>query len=136
MTGFLDRFLFGLIFHGLGGLLPIIITLHYYIKAYNILKEIHIYSSFQAKSPKVLWFAAIQIVCFLPEVLIDVYFLIIGEEPSMTPAFIMYVLKRCWPFLNLLAYWFLNDVNKARRSLDRESTDQSNTQISFIDTAV
>jgi len=136
MTGFLNRFLFGLFFHGLGGLLPILITLNYYIKVYNILKDIHIYSSFQAKSARVLWFAAIQIVCFLPEVVIDVYFLIIGQEPGLTPAFIMYILKRCWPFLNLLAYWFLNDVNRMRNSLDRNSTDQSDTQSSFIDAPV
>ena len=136
LTGVLDRFLFGFVFHGLGGLLPILITLNYYIKAYNILKDIHLYSSFQAKSTRVLWFAAIQIVCFLPEVIIDVYFLIRGQEPSLTPALIMYILKRCWPFLNLLAYWFLNDINKARNSLHRESTDQSDTQLSLIDTAV
>jgi len=134
LVGIVDRLCFAVFYHGVGGLTPVVITAYCYYKVYENLKEIHIYSSFQAKPARVLWYAVIQVICFAPEMLIDLYYLALGEVPAPNASVVMYVLKRLWPVLNLLAYWFVMDVTgpiKTTNDDDEEDDDKIDTSVSF-----
>jgi len=138
LIGVADRIYFGVFYHGVGGLTPVAITAYCYYKVYETLKEIHIYSSFQAKPARVLWYAAIQVICFAPEMLIDLYYLARGEIPTSNASMIMYCLKRLWPVLNLLAYWFVMDVTgpvKITNDNDEEENENERSMLT-VDTSM
>jgi len=118
LTGFSDRILFGTVYHGIGTLLPVYLTTYCYVKVYKTLKEAYQYNGFEVKPSRVLWYSAIQILCFVPEMVIDTFFLCKGEEVIIEGQVIMFITKKSWPFLNLLAYWFFTPAGVQRESVD------------------
>jgi len=111
----MERIIYLLIMNGIGCLLPVLVTMWCYYQVYCTLKEIE-YIDPAVKPTRVLWYALIQILCFFPEMIIDIIFTLLGTENPFAASIISYVPKRFWGVLNLLAYWFLNTANEHRKS--------------------
>ena len=82
----------------------------------------------QLKTYRVLWYAFIPVMCFLPEFFAASYGLIASVHFSMPLAVAMSVLHRSWNFINLLAYWFLRPAdqdNNRDSDGDSDSIDRS-----------
>ena len=102
--------------------IPITITFIYFMKAYKVLKTP--YYDFVEQSqhpPKIYWYPTIQILCFLPGIIANTYFVIEGAYLPMVFGLVVATLHRWWGFLNLVAFWF---VKPKAEEEDEEQPDQ------------
>ena len=128
-----DKITYFIAFEIYGLFLPIIVTTYCYIRVYKVLNQIYCmpFIRSQLKTYRVLWYAFIPVVCFLPEFFAASYGLIASVHFSMPLAVAMSVLHRSWNFINLLAYWFLQPADQDNQRDSDIDSDSMNRSISM-----
>ena len=109
-----------------GTISPALFILYCYTKIY---KELNSASSFigfsRANNPKRIFvYVAIPLICFCPFVIADIVFIFRESDFPFWVVFVASTARRCWGFLNLMAYWFLNPTSK--------TANQTNLECSMI----
>ena len=81
---------------------------------------------------QVLWYPIAQIICFLPGIIADFWYMFIAKEERyhFGPAIIVNSLHRSWGFLNMMAYYFIRPGKKNNES-DLMENNRSINQISL-----
>jgi len=130
-----NKLMFYLVFDIFGTLLPVLMISFCYFQIYKKLKEAYKFHLAQSRiNPnKILIYAFIPILCFVPLVASDPFFTLRGEIIPFPLQLFITVTRRSWAFLNLLAYWFLNpafergnSLNSADNSANLSASDLSN----------
>ena len=126
--------MFYLVFDILTTLLPVLVTSFCYFKVYQKLKDSYKFHLEQSRiNPnKILIYAFIPILCFVPLVVLDPFFTLQGEVLPFPAHMFITVTRRSWAFLNLLAYWFLNPAFERRNSLTDNSANLSSNDLSNL----
>jgi len=101
-----------------GTLSPALAILYCYHKIYKELGSQQSMIGFsQATSPKrIFLYVAIPLVCFGPFILADIVFIFRESDFPFWVVFLASTTRRCWGFLNIVAYWFLNPSSTADRT--------------------
>ena len=141
--------------------LPILITFFCYLNVYLILRKTYKnqMKNSQVDASRVLWYSAVQMICFMPAITVDLINTFIatddpdpsdtgdsgdsagtgddtdtGGDTSMNAAlFLVFVLHRSWGIFNALTYWFLRTrANNSRKAASFDSDSNSSKQTSFL----
>ena len=109
----MDAVLFFFFYDFLGTIVPIIVTAYSYYKVHIYFTNIKKYLPFSGfDSNKIMILILIPIVCYLPQILMNLYMLFVKETPPSGIVFIVSMLRRLWALLNLLNYWFMMPSKK------------------------
>jgi uncharacterized membrane protein (DUF485 family) len=111
-----DSIMYLVVFDGIGGLLPIMVTLYCYYKVYCTLRDDDFPRELQVRASRVFWYSFVQIICFVPEILADIICSVTNNNYPFGVGAIITFLYRSWGFLNLLIYWFL--LPRAEKNYD------------------
>ena len=106
----------------MGVVLPIMLTMYCYIKVFLRFKRMHQGTLYEKniKATRVLWFSSIQVICFLPGLVLDIVAALNDKNYSGEIFLVTIFLRRCWGFLNLLVYWFLRSKTSKEEAEESE----------------
>jgi len=110
------------IFDIIGIFIPLLITAFCYLNVHRHLTNPYNYPSNGPKSenPRVLWYSFIQLICFLPGIIMDIVN-IWGHDYHFGWKLMVFGLHHSWGFLNVLVYWFLRPSEEPKRSQSIDS---------------
>ncbi len=96
------------------------------------------FASFSSKrhSRKLFIYSAIPIICFGPQILGDLFYMIPQNVSPFWVTYTVTTLRRCWGFLNLLAYWFLNPAENQTETEECMDPDDEPTNYSKMSLSV
>jgi len=130
-SSFLTQILGWLTFDIVGTTVPALIIFICYFKVYQTLKTSYdsIIEQTRITAGRMFIYVIIPFLCFMPWTLADLYNILIGIDYPFSVVILASTLRRCWGFLNLLAYWFLSPGYHGR-------TSSSATSESLIDSTL
>lgn len=123
-----NQVMYLVLYDGIGTLLPIIITFYCYLYVFRSIRATYgtAGKTSHVDASRVLWYSGIQMVCFIPAVLMDITSMFVNFD-AFAPGLIAFVLHRSWGFFNALAYWFLrtNRMDRGGSLVSENTTAES-----------
>jgi len=111
LEGALDKILYFVFFNLIAKMIPIIIITWCYLKVGYIVRTTFSYAMTQSQSQfsafRIFGYIFIPMLCFLPGILADIVCSYQGTFYPLWAQVFVYTVRRSWPFLNIMAYWFL-----------------------------
>jgi len=131
-----DKLIYIGVFDIIGKFVPILITAYCYLNVHR-----HLTNPFnlpivgpKSENPRVLWYSAVQVMCFLPGIILDIVS-IGNNDIHFSWKLLVFSLHHAWGFLNVMVYWFLRPSEEPMRkgSIDSLASLASNdVSISMI----
>ena len=112
LVGDTDKILYFVFFNLIPKVIPTLIITWCYVKVGYIVRTTFSYAMTQSQSQfsafRIFGYIFIPMLCFFPGIIADVVCSYEGTFYPLWVQILVYTVRRSWPFLNILAYWFLS----------------------------
>lgn len=105
-----DQFLYFLFYQVIGAIVPILITLYCYFRIFEVLRVIDSPSESHLKASKLFLYCIMQILCFIPSIICEFIYALIGDPLPLTVSIVESCLYRVWAVFNVLVFLFFSSA--------------------------